>query len=119
MEKNITITLSEEELRDICAGLSMWVSKKNSPSNWKHREERLIEARKAYRNQKQLDAICLASNGGKLELLSGEAGRLRKIINHMESHQEAVRARVERILQLREVLQGYLPDDVPQEQCDC
>lgn len=116
MEKSISITLSEQELRDICASLSMWVGKKNSPSNWKHREERLIEARKAYRQQKQLDAICLASNGGKLELLSGEAGRLNKIIKYMERHQEAVRQRCERILQLREVLQGYLPAEVPQEE---
>ena len=116
MEKNITITLSEEELRDICAGLSMWVSKKNSPSNWKHREERLIEARKAYRNQKQLDAICLASNGGKLEFLSGESGRLRKIIQHMEGNQKAVAERAERILKLRDTIRTYLPDDIQQEE---
>jgi len=112
MAKQITITLSEQELRDICASLSMWVSRKNSPSNWKHREERLIEARKAYRNQKQLDAICVASNGGKLELLSGESGRLRRIVKSMEKHQVEVRERSERILKLRDDLRTYLPEDV-------
>ena len=116
MEKNITITLSEEELRDICASLSMWVSRKNSPSKWKLREERLIEARKASRNPPPLDAIGLASNGGKLEFRSGESGRLRKIIQHMESHQKAVAERAERVLKLRDTLRTYQPDDIQQEE---
>ena len=38
MEKNITITLSEEELRDICACLSMWARRKSPPSEWFRRE---------------------------------------------------------------------------------
>lgn len=38
MEKNITITLSEEELRDICACLSMWARTVPPPSIWFRRE---------------------------------------------------------------------------------
>ena len=109
MEKNIIITLSEQELRDICAALTMWVGRKNAPSNWKHRAERLTAMKKAYSEQKNLDAVCLAANGGKLELLSGESGRLRRAINGMQEHHAFVEERCKRMLELREQLREYLP----------
>ena len=109
MEKNINITLSEQEVRDICAALTMWVGRKNAPSNWKHRAERLTAMKKAYSEQKNLDAVCLAANGGKLELLSGESGRLRRAIRGMEEHHVFVEERISRILQLREQLREYIP----------
>ena len=109
MEKNINITLSEQELRDICAALTMWVGRKNAPSNWKHRAERLTAMKKKYSEQKNYDAACLAASGGKTDLLSGESGRLRRAIRGMEEHHVFVEERCKRMLELRDQLREYLP----------
>ena len=109
MEANINLTLTEDQVRDIIAGLTMWVSRKNSPSNKKFRQEQLAQLRKEYGEQKNLDAVCLAANGGKTDLLSGRAGELRRAINRRTLRTEFVKERSERVLELRDYLRELLP----------
>jgi len=118
MEEKITVELTIQEVRDVVRGLSMYISKKSAPSKYRHRQERLTRLRKLYSEQKNLDAVCLAANGGKLELLSGESGRLRNAINNMLLNVEFVEQRIERVKALREELLNKLPktDEVTEQQ---
>ena len=105
----ITITFEREEIKDLAAAISVWLSKKAAPSNYKHRRERLTQLRKEYSEQKNLDAVCLAANGGRLDLLSGRAGELREAIHTRERNTQYVEERIERMKTMREKLRGLLP----------
>ena len=93
------------------ASISLWASRKAAPSNYRHRQERLTQLRKEYAEQKNLDAVCLAANGGCLDLLSGRAGELREAIKKREKNTAFVEERIARMLKLRDTLKELIPND--------
>lgn len=109
MEENITIELTREQVKDLAAAITAWLGKKMAPSNYRHRKERLVQLRKDYAEQKNLDAVCLAANGGRLDLLSGRAGELREAIQKREKNTAWVEERIERMKATREQLRTYIP----------
>lgn len=76
--------------------------------------KRLTTLKKQYSEQKNIDAVCLAANGGKLELLSGESGRLRAAIQAMQKNHEFEYRRAEVLSDICQRVRAMLPE-LPKE----
>lgn len=115
MENKITISLTYEQTKDLAAAITAWLWKKAAPSNYRHRAERITALKKEYAEQKNLDAVCLAANGGRLDLLSGRAGELREAIKARQKNVEFVEQRIDRMRNLRDALRALLPEKEQEE----
>jgi hypothetical protein len=64
------------------------------PANWggasrrRWNAKKLAALKKQLSEQKNIDAVCLAANGGRVDLLSGESGRLKAAVHAMQRHQD-------------------------------
>lgn len=80
----ITLELTEQEARCLIHFAKQGAERVLQRRARRHAAERLTKLKKKYSEQKNLDAVLLAANGGHTELLSGESGRLNNAIYRMQ-----------------------------------
>ena len=84
----ITVILTEQEARCLVSFAKRGCTRVLCASARKREALRLTRLKKQYSEQKNLDAVCLAANGNRSDLLSGEAGRLRHAVYSLQLSQQ-------------------------------
>ena len=109
MEKYI-IELSYEEAKSLIYATKRMAGRLGGGSRRIWNAKRLTILKKQYSEQKNIDAVCLAANGGKLELLSGESGRLNAAIRSMQENHEREYRRAEVLSGICQKVRAMLPE---------
>ena len=104
---NIELTFDEVICLKHC--ISVFIMRKGSGSARKNRAVRLQRLRQQYSEQRNLDAVCLAANGGKTDLLSGRSGELRRASRAMAERNANIEQHIKTAAELRERLRAMLP----------
>lgn len=108
------IELNYEEAKSLVYATRRMAGRLGGGSRRISNAKRLTTLKKQYSEQKNIDAVCLAANGGKLELLSGESGRLREAIQAMLKRHEFDYRRSDMLLDICERIREKLPE-LPKE----
>lgn len=88
---------------------SVFIMRQGCGSARRRRALRLQRLRKQYDEQRNLDAVCLAANGGKTDLLSGRSSKLRRAISNMAESNAHIERQIKTAAELRERLRAMLP----------
>ncbi len=105
----MTIELTFDEAICLKRCLSVFINREGCSSARRRRAVRLQRLRKEYSEQRNLDAVCLAANGGKTDLLSGRSGELRQACSNRAKENAKVERQVKFAAELREQLRAMLP----------
>ena len=108
MEKYV-IELSYDEAKSLVYATKRMASRLGGASHRRWNAKRLTTLKKQLSEQKNIDAVCLAANGGNLSLLSGETGRLKQAIQAMQRHQDFEYQRSDVLTGVCEKLREMLP----------
>lgn len=108
------IELNYEEAKSLVYATRRMAGRLGGGSRRIWNAKRLTTLKKQYSEQKNIDAVCLAANGGKMELLSGESGRLREAIQAMQKHHEFEYRRADMLHDICERIREKLPE-LPKE----
>lgn len=87
MEKYV-IELSYDEAVSLVYATRKMAGKLGGDSRRRWNAKRLAILKKQLSEQKNIDAVCLAANGGRLDWLSGETGRLKSAVRQMQKHHD-------------------------------
>lgn len=108
MEK-FTIELNYEEAKSLVYATKRMSGRLGGGSRRNWNAKRLSILRQKYSEQKNLDAVCLAANGGDLSLLSGESGRIKEYIKALERHFEFEYRRAQVLFDVCQRIYALLP----------
>jgi hypothetical protein len=86
-----------------------WPADWGGASKRRWNAKRLTTLKKQYSEQKNIDAVCLAANGGGVDLLSGESGRLKVAVQAMQRHQEFEYRRADMLSDICQRVREMLP----------
>lgn len=112
MENSIRLDLTEQEARILIWTLRQMEYRVNGASAKRRRAKVLKARRKEYSKQRSLDAVLLAANGGRTNLLSGRSGELRKACAHFEMYIKSEEQKAAILLALAERVKIQMPERV-------
>lgn len=106
MEEKMIIELTFDEAICLKRCTSVFIMRQGCGSARRRRALRLQQLRKQYDEQRNLDAVCLAANGGKTDLLSGRSSKLRRAISNMAESNAHIERQIKTAAELRERLRA-------------
>lgn len=109
MEQKMIIELTFDEAICLKHCISVFINRQGCGSARRRRAVKLQRLRQQYSDQRNLDAVCLAANGGRTDLLSGRSGQLRRASANMAEYNAKIERQVKTAAELRERLRAMLP----------